>query len=36
MPKFSEDGVTTQLTDVLEGKAAQQFDAVWQYLRTVK
>ncbi len=36
MPKFSEDGVTTQLTDVLEGKAAQQFDAMWQYLRTVK
>ena len=36
MPKFSEDGVRTQLTDVLEGKAAQQFDAIWQYLRTVK
>jgi mono/diheme cytochrome c family protein len=36
MPKFSEDAVSTQLTDVLEGKADKQFDAIWQYLRTVK
>ncbi len=36
MPKFSEDGVTTQLSDVLDGKAPQQFDAIWQYLRTAK
>lgn len=36
MPKFSEDGVSTQITDVLDGKAAQQFDAIWQYLQTVK
>ena len=36
MPKFSDDGVNTQLTDVLDGKAAQQFDAIWQYLQTVK
>lgn len=36
MPRFSEDGVTTQRADVLGGKAADQFDAVWQYLRTLK
>jgi mono/diheme cytochrome c family protein len=36
MPKFSEDGVTTQLSDVLDGKAPQQFDAIWQYLRSAK
>jgi hypothetical protein len=35
MPKFSEDGVTTQLTDVLGGKAADQFEAIWQYLRSL-
>ncbi len=36
MPKFSEDALSTQITDVLEGKADKQFDAIWQYLRTVK
>lgn len=36
MPKFSEDGQSTQLTDVLDGKAVQQFEAIWQYLQTVK
>jgi mono/diheme cytochrome c family protein len=36
MPKFSEDHQTTQLTDVLEGKAPAQFEAIWQYLRSVK
>jgi hypothetical protein len=35
MPKFSEDGVTTQITDVLGGKAADQFEAIWQYLRSL-
>ena len=35
MPKFSEDGVTTQLTDVLGGKAVEQFEAIWQYLRSL-
>ncbi len=35
MPKFSEDGVTTQITDVLEGKAADQFEAIWQYLHSL-
>jgi mono/diheme cytochrome c family protein len=36
MPKFSEDGVTTQLSDVLGGKAGDQFEAIWQYLRSLK
>jgi mono/diheme cytochrome c family protein len=36
MPKFSEDGVTTQRAEVLGGKAADQFDAVWQYLQSLK
>ena len=36
MPKFSEDYQATQLTDVLEGKAVPQFDAIWQYLQTIK
>jgi hypothetical protein len=36
MPKFSEDGVTTQLTEILGGKAPDQFDAIWQYLRSLK
>jgi mono/diheme cytochrome c family protein len=36
MPKFSEDGVSTQISDVLDGKADKQFDAIRQYLRTVK
>ena len=35
MPKFSEDGVTTQITDVLGGKAADQFEAIWQYLHSL-
>jgi mono/diheme cytochrome c family protein len=36
MPKFSDDAVSTQITDVLDGKAGKQFDAIWEYLRTVK
>ncbi len=35
MPKFSEDGVTTQITDVLGGRAAEQFEAIWQYLHSL-
>ena len=36
MPKFSEDGITTQLSDILGGKAPDQFDAMWQSLRSLK
>ena len=35
MPKFSPDGVTTPLTDTLEGKAHDQFEALWQALNEV-
>ncbi len=35
MPKFSEDAQTTQKTDVLGGKAPEQFGAIWQYLHTL-
>jgi len=35
MPKFSDDGKTTALTDVYEGKAPEQFEAMWQYLRSL-
>jgi len=27
--------VTTQITDVLGGKAADQFEAIWQYLHSL-
>jgi hypothetical protein len=35
MPKFSEDGQTTQRAEVLGGKAGEQFDAIWQYLHSI-
>lgn len=35
MPKFSEDGQTTQKSDVLGGKAPEQFGAIWEYLHTL-
>lgn len=31
MPQFSEGGTTT-LKDILDGDAAKQFDAIWQYV----
>jgi mono/diheme cytochrome c family protein len=36
MPRFSNDEGRTPLADVLGGKAADQFDAIWQYLHTLK
>jgi hypothetical protein len=36
MPKFADDEGRTPLGDILEGKAEDQFDAIWQYLHTVK
>ena len=36
MTKFSEDGETTQLTEILGGKAREQVEAIWQYLQTLK
>ena len=35
MPRFADDDGRTPLGDVLEGKAAAQFDAIWQFLKTV-
>ena len=36
MPKFADDEGKTPLTDFFDGKASEQFDAIWQYLRTLK
>ncbi len=35
MPRFADDEGNTPLGDVLGGKAAAQFEAIWQYLSTV-
>jgi mono/diheme cytochrome c family protein len=35
MPRFSPDGRTTPVKNVLAGDARRQFDAIWEYLRTV-
>ncbi len=36
MPRFSDDEGKTPLTDFFEGKASEQYDAIWQYLQTFK
>jgi len=36
MPKLAADGKTTKVTQILEGDAARQFDAVWEYLQQVE
>jgi hypothetical protein len=35
MPKFSPDGLTTPKTEILQGRAAAQFDAIWVYLQSL-
>lgn len=35
MPKFSQDGKTTPLRDVLGGDAFRQYDAVWHFIQTL-
>jgi mono/diheme cytochrome c family protein len=35
MPKFADDDGKTPLSDVLEGNAAAQFEAIWHYLGTI-
>jgi hypothetical protein len=35
MIKFAQDGQKTGLTDIFNGEAQQQFDAVWHYLQTL-
>jgi hypothetical protein len=34
MPKFADEESKTPLTDFFHGQAAEQFDAIWQYLQT--
>jgi len=36
MPRFSDDDGKTPLTDFFGGKASEQYDAIWQYLQTLK
>jgi hypothetical protein len=36
MPRFADDEGKTSLNEVLGGKASEQFDAIWQYLQTLK
>lgn len=35
MPKFAVDGKTTQAAGILEGDAVRQFDALWQFIRSL-
>ena len=32
MPRFATDGATTKVTSILNGNAARQFNAIWQFL----
>jgi mono/diheme cytochrome c family protein len=36
MPKFADDEGKTPLTQYYEGDARKQFDAIWEFLRTLK
>jgi mono/diheme cytochrome c family protein len=36
MPKYADPEGVTQLSEPYEGKGPAQFDAIWQYIRTVK
>jgi mono/diheme cytochrome c family protein len=36
MPVFAQDGKTTALRDTLDGDAVRQFEAIWNYMRTLK
>ena len=36
MPKFTEDGgKKTKITDILDGDARRQFDAIWHFMQTL-
>lgn len=35
MTKFTMDGKTTAIMDVLDGDARRQFDAIWQFMQTL-
>ena len=36
MPRFADDDGKTPLTDFFDGKASEQYDAIWQYLQSLK
>ncbi len=36
MPKFADETGKTPLTDFYDGRASEQFDAIWQYLQTLR
>ncbi|NBS05477.1 MAG: hypothetical protein EBS64_09880, partial [Verrucomicrobia bacterium] len=36
MPKYADPEGMTQLTDTFDGKGAEQFDAIREYLRSIK
>lgn len=36
MPRFADDAGKNALTDFFGGKASEQYDAIWQYLQTIK
>ncbi|MEA3210836.1 MAG: hypothetical protein QOE70_3893 [Chthoniobacter sp.] len=36
MPRFADDDGKTPLADQFDGKASEQFEAIWQYLQAVK
>jgi hypothetical protein len=36
MPRYSADGRSTQVREILDGQAPRQFEALWQYLNTVR
>jgi hypothetical protein len=35
MPRFSPDGKTTSVSDLLDGQAPRQFEALWQYIHSL-
>lgn len=36
MPKLAQDGKTTKVTDLFDGDAARQFEAIWHYLQDLQ
>jgi hypothetical protein len=36
MPQLSPDGETTKVTDILDGDADRQFDAVWAFIQSLR
>ena len=35
MPRFAADGIRTVVTDLFDGNASRQFEAVWHYLHSL-